>query len=176
MSDFVDFNLSLNLDEVNSWDGTFQMIAPGVYTFRVANAEQVTTGTGNTGVKFSFEVLDEGDQKGKTIRKTYSLKSDPRVLARFKNVITALGVDPNNINGADLLDKQMGAEVFHKQMEGRTDATGAAVDGGLTMDLRGEHAVGGAAAAEPPPPPPPQAKKTALGGAKNGATATAARR
>lgn len=174
MSDFVDFNLSLNLDEVNPWDGTFQMIVPGWYTLEVTNAEQVTTGTGNTGVKFTFAVADEGDQKGKTIRKTYSLKAEPLSLARFKNAIVSLGVDPNNINGAELLGKQMVAEIFHKVIKGGTDATGAPIEDKPMMDLRGERAVAGQAAAEPPPPPPAPAKKPAVG-AKNGAT-TAVRR
>ena len=173
MTDFVDFNLSLNLDEVGTWDGTFQMIAPGEYTLEVANAEQVTTGSGNTGVKFTFKVLDEGDQKDKTIRKTYSLVTEPRSLARFKNVITALGVDPNNINGADLLGRRILGEVFHKEMKGGTDATGQPLDAKPAMDLRGERAVTGQSAAEPPPPPPPVKKPVAA--AKNGA-AVAARR
>ncbi len=178
MADFVDFNLSLNLEEVGTWDGTYKGPDPGEYTFEVTNAEQVQTSNGNPGVRFTFAVVDEdSDQKGRTVNKTYTLKNDPKVLARFKHLITVLGVDPNNINGSELLGKRMIAECYKSQMKDRTAADGSVIEGKEISDLRGERPVEGPEVeAAPPPAPPtaPTAGRKAVGAAKNG-TATARR-
>lgn len=179
MADFVDFNLSLNLDEVGTWDGTYKGPEPGEYTWEVTNVEQVQTNNGNPGVKFTFAVVDEdSDQKGRTVMKTYTLKNDSKALARFKHLITVLGVDPNNINGSELLGKRLIAECYKSRMKDRTAADGSVIEGKEVSDLRGERSVDGQQEVETAPPPPPPTAPTAgrrpVGQAKNG-TSTARR-
>lgn len=177
MSDFVDFNLSLNLDGVEAQTGGFEMVPQGTYLWEIVNAEQVQTSTGNTGVRVSLKVVD-GPVMGRTHRQVYSLKKDDKnfALGRFLCFLKAIDMDPNSVNGAEMIGRQLIADMVHRMSKDGTDATGAAIEGKLFGNIQNERSASEAAVEEAPPPPPPAKAKVAVG-AKNGtATAAAARR
>lgn len=194
MSEFVDFNLSFSMDladpTIQAWDGTaMPKIEPGYYVFETTNVEQVAqTNGGNAGVKFTFTVVSDhaGDEatpeKGKTLIKTYSLKQDPRVMGRWKNLLIALGQPLSGVSAGAMLGSRMFAEVVHREMPPQAKPDGSMTEAKVVQDLQGEQsltAAGGSAAdvaEEAPPPPPPPARKAVGGAVKANGAAKAVQR
>lgn len=170
MADFADFNIDLNLDEVQAWDGNYSMIAEGSYVFEISHAEQKTTSGGNPGLKFTFTVVDDSPENGKTLTKTYSLKAN--VLGRLKAVLQAAGYTQASIVGSELLGRRFVADVKHGMMPDRPLPDGTVQPGKPSMDIRGERPVESAPAEVPAPVVAQQKKAVAATAAtKNGASA-----
>lgn len=191
MSEFVDFNLSFSMDladpSIQAWDGTaMPKIEPGYYIFEVTNVEQVPqTAGGNAGVKFTFTVVSDhtGDEatpeKGKTLLKTYSLKQDPRVMGRWKNLLIALGQPLTGVSAGAMLGSRMFGEVVHREMPAQPKPDGSMTEPKVVQDIQGEQALSAGSAAdvaEEAPPPPPPARKAVGGAVKANGAAKAAQR
>jgi hypothetical protein len=171
MSEFVDFEIAIDLTDpsIQQWDGgSMPKIDPGFYVFEVTNIENVPqTNGGNPGVKFEFVVAgdatgsEETSEKGKKVTKTYSLKNDPKVLGRFKNLLVALGQPLTGFQAMATLGVRFYAEIIHREMPAQTKPDGTVTEARVVMDVMGEQPISVltqvAEQAEAPPPPPAQA-------------------
>lgn len=177
----VDFELQMDLsgDDIGAWGGeSGPPLPPGVYDFLLAEVEQGTSQAKQPVLKVTFEVLNEGELLGKTMRKSYSLQAQS--LGRVKNLMMACGARLDAIRRSELIGKQIVAEVTHRQGDPSPMPDGSVQEGKMFGDIINERSPEGdeaqpepakeAAKPAPPPPAPPAAKATnvrrAIGQAK----------
>lgn len=174
-NDIMDFSIPLDLssDEIQPWDGTGGDPLPqGYYTVEIIDAKQETAkSSGNPMLTVQFQVVDEGEHQGRKIYSRYTLKQDPKTLARVKQLLLACGASLNAINRSDLVGAQLEVEVYHQQMPATNDAMGNPVAGKVSMSVRGERPLSQPEPAPAPTPAAVAAKAKAATPAKNGAVA-----
>lgn len=175
MSDFVDFNIPMDLTEDRAWDGTTSLLPPGEYVVSVAEAAQTDTRNGGSGIKVTFVVDDEASQHhGQKVFKTYSLKNEPGPRSRLKALLLACGnTSFTSINASMIVGRRLSIEVTHSQGREQTDSTGQPIPGKMLMNVQGERSLDDGTVEEVPPPPPPATRGRPVGstGKANGSAA-----
>ena len=162
MSEHVDFELQIDLGEVDAWGGESGPVVPaGVYDLEVISAAQGESTKQQPVIKLEFRILNEGPHYDKIIKKSYSLQKQS--LGRVKNLMIACGARLDAIRGSELVNKQLVAEYVHRQGDPQVGPDGNMSEGKMFGDLMNERAVEGAEAttAAPAPAPAPVAQAQA---------------
>lgn len=155
----------------------------GAYTMDISNIEQTTSKKGNSQLKITFKVADEGEFFGVEVFNWYSLKAEPSepgkkaAIGRLAHLMMAAGCDLDKIRTSQLMGARVIVDIIHEAGEGKLDAQGNMQPGGMFTKVVNEKAIQ-VEADEPPPPPPPAARKpvaAAAAPAKNGSTPVARR-
>lgn len=171
MSEFADFDLDINLTDVQAFGGGGggPSVPPGVYSLTVLDIEQKSSRSGNPTLRVTFEVADEGQFQKARLVKSYSLQ--PQALGRLKQLMLAAGASLDRVRASELLGATIEATVVHTEMAGQPQPDGTISAGRVMADVTQEKPLAGA---EAPPPPPPPVTKAAKPAAK--AAPVAARR
>ena len=121
--------IALNLATVEAWDGSGGgMLEPGEYTFQVTAAEQKQSKNGNGQLEVTFTVVDETENKGRTIKSWYMFNDTGA--KRLRALVDATGAP---LNAAGQVDDQsfvggfLIAEVYQDEYPAGTDVEGKAV-------------------------------------------------
>lgn len=170
MSEAADFELQLDLSEVDAWGGeTGPRVPPGIYDLEITSAEQSQSTKQQPVIKVEFTVLNEGESNGLTILKSYSLQQ--KALGRIKNLLMACGARLDGIRSSELLGRQIVAEVVHVQGDAQPMPDGSVKEGKMFTDVMNERAPEGVEETKPEPakaapkaatPPPTNAKTAAV--------------
>ena len=128
MAEFVDIminDLGLDAPELPAWGGSSGTSIPeGWYQFRVTDATLDEKGQ----LVIEYEVVNDCDQKGKTIRHWQPLNSTTGKEGwkmRLKNIIQALGLPlQNSLSTATMLGLELVAEVWKSEYSNKVDAQG----------------------------------------------------
>lgn len=138
MSEHVDFELQMNLEEVDAWGGeSGPRLPPGVYDVEItAAAPGSSKTTQKPTLDVEFTVVNEGEHYGTAFNKKYSLQ--PQALGRIKNVMIACGARLDAIRGSELLGKQIVIEIVHRQGDPQPQPDGTMVEGKMFMDVINE--------------------------------------
>lgn len=169
-NEIADFNIPLDLsgDDIGTWDGVYQLVTPGRYRMEIIKVEQATAkSSGGAVLRVQYQIVDEGGEQGKKLTKSYSLKNDPAVLSRVKNLLVAAGANLASINSAELMGAQIMAEVVVRDGKAGTDAMGNPVAAKPQNDIQGESAVETA----PAQTAAPRGKPVGAAAPKNGTAA-----
>lgn len=156
MSEAADFEMQLDLTEVDAWGGeSGPRVPPGIYDLEITSAEQGTSNKQAPVIKVEFTVLNEGEHNGHTILKSYSLQQ--KALGRLKNLLMACGARLDGVRSSEMVGRQIVAEVVHVQGDAQPQPDGSVKEGKMFTDVMNERAPEGAeepAKAEPPKPEP----------------------
>lgn len=161
MSQFNDFDLDIDLTNVQDWAGTgnqLPAVPPGDYVVDITNVVRGTSKTQNPKIDVDFSVVD-GDYAGQTLKGIYSLKDT--AVGRFKRLCLATGMsDFARIKGSDLMGARIQISVFHEEGQATIGANGQPLPSRTFLKVANERPLD---LVEAPPPPPPATRKPAAG-------------
>jgi len=150
--DYIDMNLAD--PAVKPWDGTSSRLPPGEYEFEIKTAGRDQSRKGNPVLVLENEVVNECEQKGRTMRATFTLMTDSNASRqRLKNLTEACGVpldDRGGFSSGALVGARYAAIVVHEEYSEMNTSTGQQ-ETRTAARIQGEMAIPGAVKQAPPP-------------------------
>lgn len=122
-NDFTDFEIQQSFDEVQAWGGEQRpLVAPGDYRLTVIHVEQKPSSNNQPMVAVTFEVADDGEQKGAKVYNNYSLQ--PQALGRLKALMVACGASLSGFRASEIMGATIRASVIHTEGQAKVDQQG----------------------------------------------------
>ena len=128
--EFTDFEVQVELDGVNAYDGQASDPAPaGDWQLLVTHVEHTNSSNNNPMIKCTFEIVagadgsDAGEAKGKKAYNNYMLNNQTG-LGRLKQLMIACGASLGQLRASELMGQTIRATVTHTAGEQKIGADG----------------------------------------------------
>jgi hypothetical protein len=121
--EFQDFELDVDLDSVEAWDGEQRPLVPAGAGY---HAKIVNVTNEGKFLAVTFEI-DEGEHAGSKVYNNYNFGNKVGK-ARLKALCIAVGAPLGRINGSDLVGQPLYFDVVHNMSKGGVSATGEALE------------------------------------------------
>lgn len=153
--EFQDFELDVDLDNVEAWDGETRPLVPQGEGY---HAKIVNVTNEGKYLAVTFEI-DEGEHAGSKVYNNYNFGNKVGK-ARLKALCIAVGAPLGRLNGSDLVGQPLYFDVVHNMSKGGVSATGEALEPRMFANVIRERAKlepqdGEADAGQQDPEPPP---------------------
>lgn len=119
----ADFEIDMDLTETDAWGGEQRPLVPaGDYKLTITAFQHKTSGKGTSMIEVTFEVADEGEQKGAKVWNNYPLTDNAK--GRMKALMVAAGTRLDKIVASDFLGATILGTVVHTEGAAQVDANG----------------------------------------------------
>lgn len=158
--EYVDFEiegLGLESDDVRAFGGGgFQLAPEGDWMLTVIDLEKKPSSKNQPMLKVTFEIADEGPNKGVRVYNNYSLQ--PQALGRLKQFSIACGAQLDKFVSAQHIGQTIRGTVVHVEGQPRVGTQGEALPAGVFANVTNEQPLEDETVAQEETPPPAQTK------------------
>ncbi len=166
--EFQDFEVDVDLTNVEAWDGAYKLVAPGEYAMTLVHLEKKNSKKSQQPmIVVTFEIIDEGEFKGSKLFGNYSLSADAR--GRLKALSVACNAQVDKFIASQHLGQTIIATVVHTEGAADIGPDGAPRPPKVFANVGTERPYEEVAEVEAPPAPPANKAKVATKPAANGA-------
>lgn len=168
-NEFADFEVDVDLTEVQAFGGGFKLAPEGDFDLTITNLEQKTSKSNNPMIVVTFEIADEGEHKGTRVYNNYSLL--PQAIGRLKQLSVACGASLDKFRASEHMGVTIRGTIKHVDGQPVIGPDGSTKPGGVFANVTNEQPLEGAAQETQAPPPPPvtRGKGAATAKPSNGA-------